>query len=660
MIPERWQRIEQLYHEALQHKAGERLAFVREICGDDVRLRQEVESLLEAHDRGGNFLSVAQEKPEALVGQQLGSYQILSLLGAGGMGVVYRARDTRLNRSVAIKVLPADKVSDPERKRRFIQEARAASALNHPNIITIHDIGSESGIDFIVMEYVAGKTLDRLIPRKGMRLNEALRLAVQTADALAKAHSAGIIHRDLKPTNVMLTDDGLVKVLDFGLAKLTELVTTEGTTRTRLSGTEEGMIVGTLSYMSPEQAEGKKVDTRSDVFSFGAVLYEMLTGTRAFQGSSPLATMTAILREDPKPASSVARGIPPELDRIIERCLRKDPERRFQSAADLKVALEDLRGEIRLKKPSVAAGSPARRWFWFAGLAVILTLAGLAAWVIRSPGPLAQMALRIRPLTSYPGSERNPSFSPDGTQVVFSWDGVSQDNTDIYVKLIASESQVRLTNPPSEDFSPVWSPDGRWIAFLRRESPERVLLLLIPPIGGREKQLGEIRSSSLGWAPRSLAWSPDSQWVVAPSGGFPGEPLGLHAFSLESGEKHRLTTSPKSPLGDLTPAFSPDGKTLVFARFTATGVVSELYLLSLSRDLTPTGEPVRLTFENRRTFAPTWSSDGSQIVFVSGRLHHPSLYRLSFPGVTRLTGILFVAASQQQVRCRRLLRISNL
>ena len=172
----------------------------------------------------------------------------------------------------------------------------------------------------------------------------------------------------------------------------------------------------------------------------------------------------------------------------------------------------------------------------------------------------------------------------------------------IYVKLIASESQVRLTNHPDKDVSPVWSPDGRWIAFLRQVSPERALLLLIPPIGGREKQLGEIRSPSSGWTSRSLAWSPDSQWVVGPSGGFPGEPSGLHAFSLESGEKHRLTTSSGSPVGDLTPAFSPDGKTLVFARFTATGMVSELYLLSLSRDLTPTGEPVRLTFENRRTF----------------------------------------------------------
>ena len=292
---------------------------------------------------------MAHEKPESLVGQQLGSYQILSLLGAGGMGVVYKARDTRLNRSVAIKVLPADKVSDPERKRRFVQEARAASALNHPNIITIHDIGSESGIDFIVMEYVAGKTLDQRIPRKGMRLNEALKLAVQMADALAKAHSAGIIHRDLKPTNVMVTDDGLVKVLDFGLAKLTEVGERRGRQHARCyPQTEEGMIVGTLSYMSPEQAEGKKVDARSDIFSFGSVLYEMVSGQKAFQGDSKLSTLAAILKQEPKPISQLVPDVPPDLEKIINRCLRKDPERRFQHMADRQGSAAGTEGGIRL------------------------------------------------------------------------------------------------------------------------------------------------------------------------------------------------------------------------------------------------------------------------------------------------------------------------
>src|SRR5262245_42152819 len=232
----RWEQVESLCQAALELEESQREAFLKEACAGDEELRQEVVSLLRFEARGDRFIAepalevaakMVVQEPQSLIGQQLGSYQILSLLGAGGMGIVYKARDTRLNRPVAIKVLPPDRVSDPERKRRFIQEARAASALNHPNIITIHDIGSKKGIDFIVMEYVAGKTLDRLIPRKGMRQAETLKLAVQMADALTKAHSAGIIHRDLKPSNVMVTEDGVVKVLDFGLAKLTEVERTE-------------------------------------------------------------------------------------------------------------------------------------------------------------------------------------------------------------------------------------------------------------------------------------------------------------------------------------------------------------------------------------------------------------------------------------------------
>jgi eukaryotic-like serine/threonine-protein kinase len=269
MTPERWQQIEKLCQSALELEESRRTAFLEKACAGDKELRREVESLLKFDTRGDQFIEqpamevaakmVAQEKPELLVGQQLGSYQIVSLLGAGGMGVVHQARDTRLKRLVAIKVLPPDRVSDPERKRRFIQEARAASALNHPNIITIHDIGHEGGIDFIVMEHVSGKTLDQRIPRKGMKLNEALKIAIQMADALARAHSAGIVHRDLKPTNVMVTEEALVKVLDFGLAKLTEVSETGDTeARTLPTQTEEGTIMGTVSYMSPEQAEGEK------------------------------------------------------------------------------------------------------------------------------------------------------------------------------------------------------------------------------------------------------------------------------------------------------------------------------------------------------------------------------------------------------------------
>jgi serine/threonine protein kinase len=304
-----------------------------------------------------------------MIGKTVSHYRILEKLGSGGMGVVYKAEDTKLGRTVALKVLPPERVADPNRKRRFVQEARAASALNHPNIIIIHDIDEAEGVHYIAMEHVEGKTLDRLIARHGLRVNEALKYAVQMAAALAKAHSAGIVHRDLKPTNVMVTDDGLVKVLDFGLAKLTEAAPT-GDAETAVTvepTTEEGTIVGTVGYMSPEQAEGKPVDARSDVFSFGSVLYEMLTGQRAFQGETKVSTIAAILREEPKPLSQVVEGLPREVERIVKRCLRKDPAHRVQHMDDLKVALEELKeesdsGAWHVRPKWRRRGSRARRW----------------------------------------------------------------------------------------------------------------------------------------------------------------------------------------------------------------------------------------------------------------------------------------------------------
>ena len=300
------------------------------------------------HEKPGDFLnSPAYEgglpgelQASSLTGKSLGHYRILDCIGTGGMGKVYRAQDTHLDRSVAIKVLHSEAVADLERKRRFVQEAKSASALNHPGIVTIHDISQSEGVDFIAMEYITGKTLNQLIKRKGLPIGEVLKYAVQIADALAAAHAAGIVHRDLKPANVMVTEKGLVKVLDFGLAKLTEPAAGDksGTPQTLEPLTEEGTIVGTVAYMSPEQAEDKKVDARSDIFSFGSVLYEMLTGRGAFQADSKITTLLAILHQEPEPIEDV----PPELDRVVRRCLRKDPERRFQHMGDVKVALEEL------------------------------------------------------------------------------------------------------------------------------------------------------------------------------------------------------------------------------------------------------------------------------------------------------------------------------
>src|SRR5512135_1512907 len=286
-----------------------------------------------------------------MIGKTLGHYRVTERIGAGGMGVVYKARDLHLDRFVALKILPSEKVADAERKRRFVQEAKAASALNHPNIVHVYDIDQSDGTDFIAMEYVEGKTLDQRIGHRGLRLNDALKCAVQIADALAKAHSAGIVHRDLKPTNIMVNENGVVKVLDFGLAKLTEKIqgdkygSTASLDAEGKSLTGEGLIIGTVSYMSPEQAEAKKVDARSDIFSFGSVLYEMVTGQRAFQGTSKISTLSAILHQEPEPVSTISSAIPADLEKLISRCMRKDPAKRFQHMDDVKVALDELKEE---------------------------------------------------------------------------------------------------------------------------------------------------------------------------------------------------------------------------------------------------------------------------------------------------------------------------
>jgi serine/threonine protein kinase len=294
------------------------------------------------------------------IGQALGHYRIEAKLGEGGMGVVYRAFDTHLDRPVAIKILRADATTSPERKRRFVQEAKAASALNHPNIIHIYDISSSGDTDFIAMEFVAGKTLHQLIGKNDLPLRDTLKYSIQIADALARAHSAGIVHRDLKPANIIIDEDGRVKLLDFGLAKLTEkTVDSEVATATMTAEdaplTEEGSVVGTVDFMSPEQAEGRKVDARSDIFSFGSVLYEIVTGRRPFQGATKMSTILAILQKEPPPPGGLAPNLPAELEKIILRCLRKDRDRRTQHIDDIKLALEELRDDSASGKRSLAS-----------------------------------------------------------------------------------------------------------------------------------------------------------------------------------------------------------------------------------------------------------------------------------------------------------------
>ena len=321
--------------------------------------------------------------PVAMVGQALAHYRIVSKLGEGGMGIVYKAHDTHLGRLVAIKVLPPDKIAEAARKQRFIQEAKAASGLNHPGIVTIHDVRSDAGMDFIVMEYVEGKTLADLIGSRGLRPAQALRYSVQIADAMAKAHGAGVLHRDLKPSNIIVTAEDRIKILDFGLAKLFEAAeyVNEAPTVTA-SLTDAGTVMGTAPYMSPEQAEGRKLDGRSDIFSFGSMLYEMVTGARPFGGDSRVSILAKILKDDPLPPSQLSASVSPDLEKTILRCLRKDAARRYQTMADLKVALEDLEADsgagTKTKVPT-ARIFLQRRWALAMVPAILLAVA-LVAW----------------------------------------------------------------------------------------------------------------------------------------------------------------------------------------------------------------------------------------------------------------------------------------
>jgi serine/threonine protein kinase len=356
-----------------------------------------------------------------LVGKHIGPYLVTELIGKGGMGMVFKARDTQLNRDVAIKALPTDRLTDLDRKRRFLQEAKATSTLNHPNIVTVHGITQEQGTDFIVMEYVSGKTLDQLIPNKGSPLKQAVRYALAIADAVSAAHTAGIVHRDIKPSNIMVNKQGRVKVLDFGLAKLAEPDQLAEKGLAEPVTTKAGLVFGTAGYMSPEQAEGKPADARSEIFSFGALLYQMVTGRRAFLGDNVITILAAVINQEPIPLATLVPNAPRELEWVITRCLKKDPEHRIQHMVDVKIALEEVLERIETPSGPIPVSLPRRRWLMPALIAVLLGLIA-GAW-------LGQRVFRTQPITFQRitfrhGDVLTAKFAPNGT-IVYSaeWDG---------------------------------------------------------------------------------------------------------------------------------------------------------------------------------------------------------------------------------------------
>ena len=579
-----------------------------------------------------------------MINRTLGHYEIEAKLGQGGMGVVYKARDPRLNRYVAIKILPPEKVADPAATQRFIQEAKAASALNHPGIVTIHDIRRDAGTDFIVMEYVPGQTLETMIPSTGMPLDDLLRYSVQMADALAAAHASGIIHRDLKPSNVMVLPDRRIKVLDFGLAKLLEpLEASSGMSTVAAPLTEARTLLGTAAYMSPEQAEGRAVDARSDIFSFGIMLYEMATGARPFTADSPVVLLGRIVSEEPTPPSTAVSTIPPDLEKAILRCLRKDPARRYQTMADLKVALEDLQAESASTRPQLApAALPHRRTrlVWMAAALLMVPLAYMT-WRGSRPAVSSPEPVHADPLTTFPGAELYPALSPAGDRVAFTWRGPSQDNTDVYVQQIGAGVPLRVTTDPQSDGNPTWSPDGRWIAFLRGEPPRSLApshreLRLVPPLGGPERKIADLHVYEATVNAAFLTWCPDSTCLIATDTMGEGQPDGLFTIALETGEKTPLTRPQPPVIADTNPAMSPDGSALLFIRRTTWGF-GVPHVLRLRRNWTPIGDPTPVPIADVRPDHAVWLPGGTELLLATNALAGgANLWRLPVSGGTPL------------------------
>jgi Tol biopolymer transport system component len=488
-------------------------------------------------------------------GARLGPYEVIARLGAGGMGEVYRARDSRLNREVAVKVLPPEVASDADRRQRFEQEARAASALNHPGIVTVYDVGTSNGTFFITMELVEGETLRELLAAGPLSTRRTLELAGQVADALAKAHAAGIVHRDLKPENVIVSSDGFVKILDFGLAKLAEVPPGDQSHLPTVSpATAPGMVLGTVGYMSPEQASGRAVDFRSDQFSFGSILYEMIGGRRAFEHATAAETLAAIIRDEPQPLASRASATPPPVRWIAERCLAKDPKDRYASTSDLARDLKTVRERLSELSGSGAAGAfaakPRRRPGWLAVTAAFLIGAAAAAiWLRTRNAPAEHPAPVIRPLT-YTGRDYSPAVSGDGKTIAFvsERDGKKR----IWLRQMAGGGEQALTNGP-DDF-PRFSPDGSMILFIRTTPGALPSLWRQNVVGGEPRRVVENAVYA--------DWSPDGKQLAFIRWKFEGQQVvsGLWLAALD-GSGAREIYSVRDQLTQ--PRFSPDGRRIV-------------------------------------------------------------------------------------------------
>ena len=552
-----------------------------------------------------------------MIGSALRQYRILRALGSGGMGEVYAAEDTRLHRLVALKLLPSDMALDPERLERFEREAQAVAALNHPNVVTLYGVEQAGDVRFLAMELVEGETLGDLIPGEGLSLAKFLDLAIQLADAISAAHQRGIVHRDLKPANVMVTAEGRVKILDFGLAKLRREGSGagEGETRTVAELTAQHHVIGTAAYMSPEQAEGRAVDARSDIFSLGVVLYQMATGARPFRGDTAVSVISAILKDTPPLPSSVRPRIPSRLDRIVRRCLAKDPADRYQSAGDLRHDLLDVRDEAG---PSTRPARGARlRTGVIAAAVVVLAIAAVSVvlWRARRTGsaPALPPKMEFARLTTGAGIEWFPSLSPDGKWIVYAADAPGWRH--IFLQSVTGHSVFDLTKDSTwDEEQPAFSPDGERIAF--RSSREGGGIFVMGRTGEAVR-----RVTRAGFNP---AWSPDGTRLVYSLENVelnPQNSLGraeTWVVTVETGEARRLTE------GDATlPSWSPHDRRIAYAARLRDRLKGSLWTMKVDGT-----DSVAIPGGGGRDWNPVWSPDGRFLYFVSDRGGSMNLWRV--------------------------------
>ena len=479
-----------------------------------------------------------------MVGQNLAHYKILEKIGSGGMGAVYLAKDTKLDRNVALKILPPELAENEERRSRFTREAKAIAALNHPNIVTVYSVEEADSIHFITMEHVEGKTLAAALPRHGFSLGQFLDLAIPLVDAVAAAHEHGITHRDLKPHNIIVSAEGRVKVLDFGLAKPSARLGSAASDSELPTEqmTREGRILGTVAYMSPEQAEGKAVDARSDIFALGVNFYEMLTGERPFQGDTPASTLSAVIKDEARSMTELAPSLPRDMVRIVRRCLAKDPSRRYQTAIDVRNELEELAKALdsgeTMVDPVLSGRSPSswRVLPWIAtaagGLLVALWLSDIIPTPFGEPaGPAVPTFTNARQITSAIGVEDFPTWSPDGQTLAY--ESNQSGNMDIWVKQIGGGPPVnRIPDNDWIDSNPSWSPNGRNIAFISQREDRAYYVM--PALGGEPRRVFDTYAMLLFSAPQWLSGG-------AALAGLGEDGTALEIVDLESRLSRRLT-----------------------------------------------------------------------------------------------------------------------